>query len=109
VALDPSGSRATVRKEFPGGRLAVFEVPLPAVLGIQSAEQPPRYVPVSKVTQAKRALQPKELAGPGPAVAAVTVRRLRKPEPTARAEMVPGDAGQVADWIVRLLRERGLV
>ena len=29
-----------------------FEVALPAVLGIQAAEKPPRYVPVAKVRAA---------------------------------------------------------
>jgi len=36
-------------KEFRGGCAGQFEMPLPAVLGIQSAEKPPRYVPVAKV------------------------------------------------------------
>ncbi|MBM3856325.1 MAG: electron transfer flavoprotein subunit beta, partial [Verrucomicrobia bacterium] len=39
--------RATATKEFAGGVRGEFEVPLPAVLGIQSAEKPPRYVPVA--------------------------------------------------------------
>jgi len=109
VTLDPSGSVATVRKEFPGGRLGVLEVALPAVLGIQSAEQPPRYVPVSKVSQAKKALQPKVLSVPAPSVAGLPIQRLLKPEAAGKAEMVPGDVEQIADWIVRLLRERGIV
>ncbi len=41
--------KANVMKEFAGGLRAEFEVTLPAVLGIQSAEKPPRYVPVAKV------------------------------------------------------------
>ncbi|MEW5719611.1 MAG: electron transfer flavoprotein subunit beta/FixA family protein [Chloroflexota bacterium] len=42
-------SKAQVRKEFPGGLIAEMDVTLPAVLGIQAAEKPPRYVPISKV------------------------------------------------------------
>ena len=108
VALGPEGTKGTVHKEFAGGRLAVMEVSLPAVLGIQSAEQPPRYVPVSRVVQARRALKASELKEPPEVVAGVRASRLVKPTPEAKAEMLPGDANQVADAIVRILRERGL-
>ena len=49
VRVDASGSTATVTKEYAGGVRGDFEVALPAVLGIQAAEAPPRYVPVAKV------------------------------------------------------------
>ena len=49
VTLD--GSLAKAFKEYPGGLLAEMEVELPAVLGIQASEQPPRYVAISKVRQ----------------------------------------------------------
>jgi electron transfer flavoprotein beta subunit len=44
-----SEGKSKVRKEYPGGLIAEMDVTLPAVLGIQAAEQPPRYVAVSKV------------------------------------------------------------
>lgn len=109
VEMDPSGSKATVRKEFPGGRLGVLEVSLPAVLGIQSAEQPPRYVPVSRVLQAKRALQARSLAEPPVVVEGIHASKLMKPESATKAEMLPGDVDQVADQMIRLLKERGLL
>lgn len=109
VAADPAGSKATVHKEFPGGRLGILEVSLPAVLGIQSAEQPPRYVPVSKVTQAKRALKVTTWAEPPVMSEGIRPSKLMKPEAAAKAEMIPGDAKQVSEQVVRLLRERGLV
>ena len=49
-----SGDQCDVRKEYPGGLIAEMRVKMPAVLGIQAAEQPPRYVPVSKVRQAMK-------------------------------------------------------
>jgi len=109
VAIDSPRTKAIVRKEFPGGRFGVFEVALPAVLGVQSAEQPPRYVPVSKLTQAKRTLQVRELSEPPVVDTGIRASKLMKPDPISRAEMFTGDASQVADQIVRLLRERGLV
>jgi len=109
VQLDAGGRKAVVHKEYPGGRLGVMEVDLPAVLGIQSAEQPPRYVPVSKVMQARRTLRVKELKGPLPQVAGVTVRKLLKPESSAHAKMLEGDEDAVAGQIVNLVKERGLL
>ncbi len=109
VELEGGGRMAVVHKEYPGGRLGVMEVDLPAVLGIQSAEQPPRYVPVSKVMQAKRALQVREVKGPLPQVAGVSVRKLLKPESAAHAKMLEGDEEAVATQIVALVKERGLL
>ena len=108
VSLHPDGAGATVHKEFAGGRLAVLEVSLPAVFGIQSAEQPPRYVPVSRIVQAKRALQVSELKEPPQVAEGVHVSKLVKPASEARAEMLLGDVKQVAAEIVRILRERGV-
>ncbi len=108
VSLDPDGTKGTIRKDFPGGRLGVMEISLPAVLGILSAEQPPRYVPVSKVAQAKRALQVKELTKPLLVVEGIRPAKLMKFESAAKAEMLPGDAKEVADLIIRLMKERGI-
>ena len=108
VSLEPDGAKGTVHKEFAGGRLAVMEIPLPAVLGIQSAEQPPRYVPVSRVVQAKRSLQARELEEPPRVAEGIRPAKLVKPTSEARAEMLPGDANQIAEQIVRILRERGI-
>jgi len=108
VSLEPDKAKGIVHKEFAGGRLGVMEVSLPAVLGIQSAEQPPRYVPVSRVVQAKRALQVKEQAAPDRVVQGIRPAKLVKPTSASKAEMLPGDAKGVAEEIVRILRERGM-
>lgn len=108
VTVGTDGRKAVVRKEFAGGRLGVYEVVLPAVLGMQSAEQPPRYAAMSKVMQAKRTLQAKELGGSLPEAAGLRITKLMKPDTGAKAEMLVGDAGRVAESIVRILRERGL-
>src|SRR3990170_2992511 len=100
------GARA---RQAPLPAFAVLEVGLPAVLGVQSAEQPPRYVPVSKVAQAKRTLQLTELTEPTVLEMGVRPTKLLKSDPISRAEMLTGDVSQVADQIVRLLRERSLV
>jgi electron transfer flavoprotein beta subunit len=111
VALDlESGGRtAVVHKEYPGGLLGAMQVELPAVLGIQSAEQPPRYVAVSRVMEARRSLQPEEVTAPVPEVSGLRIAKLSKPEAGTRAEILEGSEEAVADQIVRLLKERGLL
>ncbi|NIS82789.1 MAG: electron transfer flavoprotein subunit beta, partial [Anaerolineales bacterium] len=52
--VSTTDGKLTVRKEYPGGLIAEMEVTTPAVLGIQAAEQPPRYVAISKVRQAMK-------------------------------------------------------
>lgn len=108
VSLDPGGNRVVVRKEFSGGRLGVFDVSLPAVLGVQSAEQPPRYVPVSKVMATRKALQVRQQGEPPAVAAGLRASKLVRSASGTKAEMLPGDVPQVADAIVRILRERGL-
>ena len=99
------GETCIVRKEFPGGLIGELQVNLPAVLGIQSAESPPRYVAVSKVRQAMKTVALDEKAGAaldlsgGP-----TVSRMFQPESTERAEMIEGDIDSVAERLVEILR-----
>ncbi len=109
VDVDAGRGRAIVKKEYAAGRLGVMEVALPAVLGIQSSEQPPRYVPVSKVMQARKAMQAREVRTPVPDVTGVRVTSLSKPATGARAKMLEGDEEAVAAGIVSLLKERGLL
>ncbi|MDR7433244.1 MAG: electron transfer flavoprotein subunit beta/FixA family protein [Armatimonadota bacterium] len=109
VELDPDGSRARVRKEYPGGWLAELEVQLPAVLGIQAAKQPPRYVPVSRVRQAMKEHTLEELSAEPVPVPRLSVRRLSKPEAAGRAEFLDGSPEEVAAQLVSILMERGLV
>ena len=108
ISVDASGVKGTMRKEFPGSRLGVMEVSFPAVVGIQSAEQPPRYVPVSKIVQAKRTLKVETQKMLPQAAEGIHATKLVKSESAARAEMLPGDVKEVASAIVRILRERGI-
>ena len=105
----PAGGKVVALKEFSGGLRGKFEVPLPAVLGIQSAEKPPRYVPVAKVRAAMKSgkIESAEVAAPEPA-RVLAVDRMYKPEATGRAEMLEGTPDAVADRIVALLAEKGI-
>jgi electron transfer flavoprotein beta subunit len=102
--------KATVMKEFAGGLRAEFEVTLPAVLGIQSAEKPPRYVPVAKVRAVMKSarIEDVDLTPPERSVQ-LDVQRLYKPEAAGRAEMFEGAPEEVADKLVEVLAKTGVI
>lgn len=97
-------------KEFPGAVMARLTVKLPAVLGILGADQPPRYVPVSRIRAAMKSTQFDEQGAAAADVEPlVVVRRLAPPAPAARAEMLTGSEAEVAARIAAILAEKGLV
>ena len=102
--------KAVALKEYPGGLVAEMEIALPAVLGVQAAENPPRYVVTSLVMAAMKTAQIEEIeAGAADSSGAADVARMYLPEPSERAEMIQGSVDHVADELVNLLRERGLL
>jgi electron transfer flavoprotein beta subunit len=108
--VEIAGAKVHVHQEYSGGRVASLELDLPAVIGVQAAPQPPRYVPVSKLRQAM-ASGPLETVGAAPAAAltGTTVTGLAKPGTGRGAEMLAGSAAEVAERISTVLAERGLV
>ena len=109
-AVSLAGGRATVLKEFSGGLRGEFEVALPAVLGIQSAEKPPRYVPIAKVRAIRKSAKIDSFAASAPSEApAVAADRMYKPEAAGRAKMLEGSSEELAERIVSLLTEHGVV
>jgi electron transfer flavoprotein beta subunit len=101
-----------VAQELGGGMTVEEEIRLPAVIGMQTARQTPRYAPITRVRQAMQAGGLEEVAA-GVATAGLppgmSVRRLFPPEKSGQAEMLTGDAEAVANRIVEILRERGLI
>jgi electron transfer flavoprotein beta subunit len=103
-----SGDHVTVRKEYSGGLIAEMEVKLPAVVGIQAAEQPPRYVAYSKIRQVmgtakieERAVSSLDLSG------GIQISRMFQPEVTERATMLEGGVDEVADKLVSIFKDLG--
>jgi electron transfer flavoprotein beta subunit len=102
--------KSIARKEYPGGLIAEMEISLPAVLGIQAAEEPPRYVAISKVRQAMKTatIEEQEIieldSSGGP-----TIGRMFLPEATERATMIEGDEEEVAAKLVEIFQELGLL
>jgi len=98
-----------VHKEYPGGLIAELDVQLPAVLGIQAADQPPRYVAFGKIRQAmKTATVEEQAVDLSDRSGEATISRLFQPESAERAQMLEGDVGAVAERLVTLFAELGL-
>jgi len=110
VDPNPAAAKTSVVREFSGGVRGEFEVPMPAVLGIQAAEKPPRYVPVAKVRAVMKSAQIEGVATPGtPQAPAVEIVEMKKPEAAGRAQMIEGSPEQAAAKICDILAERGLL
>jgi len=108
--VSAAGGSATISKEYPGGLTAEMKVSLPAVLGIQAAEQPPRYVAISKIRQVMNTatideITVSELDESG----APSVERLYQPELAERATMLEGDEDEIAEQIIGILQDKGLL
>lgn len=110
AGADLEGDRVIVNKEYPGGLIAELDVTLPAVLGIQAAEEPPRYVAISKVRQAMKTTSIEEQnvseldAQGGPLIS-----RMFLPEVGERATMIEGDEEEIAARLVEIFQELGIL
>lgn len=109
VKPDADGKMATVIKELPGGLRAEYQVMLPAVLGIQAAEKPPRYVPVAKVRAAMKSQKIETVASTGGPPSKVEILSRRKPEATGHAEMIDGAPEVVAGKLTAVFAEHGVL
>ncbi|HUO69952.1 MAG TPA: electron transfer flavoprotein subunit beta/FixA family protein [Solirubrobacteraceae bacterium] len=108
AGVSMSDGHARVNQEYAGGRMAVLDLTLPAVVGVQSASSPPRYVSMARLRQAmsEASLETVSVTVSAPA-GAPTVARLERPAPQAGATMLEGDADELAAKILAVLRERG--
>ena len=110
VGVTVADGRARVLQEYAGGRVAVLELALPAVVGIQAASSPPRYVSMSRLRQAMTQGNAEPLmVSVEAAPAGFTLESLTRPEPQVGATMLEGDAEQVAAAIVAALHDRGVL
>lgn len=107
VGLRLVDGRAHVTQEYGGGRLAVLALDLPAVVGVQSASAPPRYISMARLRQAMSEASPETLSVEIVSKRHPAISSLGRPEHTAGAKMLQGDASEIAEQIAALLREQG--
>ena len=110
VGVTVADGTARVVQEYAGGRLAVLGLQLPAVVGVQSASSPPRYVAMARLRQAMTEASPEtlEVSVEAPA-SAPKLTSLARPVPQAQAMMLEGDAEEQAAKLVEVLRERSVL
>lgn len=105
-----SENTVTANKEYPGGLIAELEVTLPAVLGIQAAQQPPRYVAISKIRQMMKtaSIEEREVTTLNSSGGS-SISRMFQPEVGERAAMIEGDEEEAASRLVEILKELGVL
>lgn len=109
IELGPGGTTATVNQEYAGGVVAELEVDLPAVLGVQTSRETPRYAPVSRVRQLMKTAEIGRVDVSVDQGSGLVVEAMSLPQMTGQAEMIEGTAEVIADRLATLIRERGFV
>lgn len=112
IGVEASDGGVKVSQEFGAGVVHELQVDGRSVIGIQAAREAPRYVAISRIRQAMQEGGLEEADGidvTEVGAGGLTVRRLFAPEVTSQAEMLTGDADGVADRIVQIIQERGLL
>jgi electron transfer flavoprotein beta subunit len=110
LSVDGGAKSATALKEFSGGLRGEFTVSLPAVIGIQSASKPPRYVPVAKVNAAKKTAKIESVSLPAPNIkSALSIRKMFTPVATGKAEMLEGSPKDISARLIEIITQRGIL
>ncbi len=110
ISAAGGSGRAEVGREYPGGVIGRFEVALPAFLGIQGCEKPPRYVPIAKVRAAMSSGRIESVAAAGgSAVPPLEITAMARPEEAGHAEMIEGSVRDVVERVADILAARGLI
>lgn len=99
-------SKLTLTRELEGGTLHTFQMNFPALLTIQTGINKPRYATMRMIKQAKRKpLIVLDGAAVQNGSGGYHVRRMYTPE-TTKAEMLPTNPKDVAEFIARMIREK---
>ena len=104
-----AGNSIVALKDYPGGVKAKLEAELPVVLGISSAHEPPRYVPISKVRQAMKTSSLEEKEAELDLTGGLSSDRMYEPEVAGKAEMLNGNLKDIADRIAEIIKSQGLI
>jgi electron transfer flavoprotein beta subunit len=108
--VNVSSNNVTVRKEYPGGLIGEMQASLPALLGIQAAEQPPRYVAISKDRQMMKTISIEEMdLGALDSSGAPVVNRMFQPEAAERATMLSENPDEAASQLVDIFKQLGVL
>jgi electron transfer flavoprotein beta subunit len=114
TGVEPEGEKAKIKVELEGGMDEVSKIRLPALLSIQTGINEPRYVSIMGIRKAGK----KELKVLGVEDLNLTeddltprtrIEEVFLPPETEGAELIEGDAATVAEEILRILTEKGVM
>ena len=109
VLPDAAPDTLGIVKELGGGLNASFDSPLPIVVGMQSAEKPPRYVPLMKVRNVMKEMQIEQTTVPSIALdEKIEMLRLYKPVVTGGAEMLGGSPDEQVERLLSIFKDKGV-
>jgi len=107
MQIEKTDGGIKVKRELESGYFQFVEMPLPAVLTIQSGINKLRYATLIGIKQAKnKPLRKVVLTDLGPAVApnAQKIERMYVPQKTKKTEYLEGSAGEIAKKLVEKLK-----
>ena len=106
IEVDDAGSTVTARREIDGG-FEVYELPLPAAVGVKEGINLPRY-PTMRGRLASKKLEVAELASDA-APGGQSLVRLHRPRETVTETEILGTGPEAAPAVVDVLEELGVL
>jgi electron transfer flavoprotein beta subunit len=108
MEVQVSGSTLRVKRELEGGWFQWVELPLPALLTIQSGINQLRYATLKGIMAAKKK-EIRKAAPPAGAVATLQILSLYLPEKAKQTRLIGGSAADAAKQLVASLRDEARV
>jgi electron transfer flavoprotein beta subunit len=114
TAIDPSEREASLRLELEGGIDEQVKIRLPALLTVQTGINEPRYVSVMGIRKARKkelnVLKATELSlGAEELLPQTFIEEMYLPPEVEGAEMIDGDPSSVAEELLRIMKEKGVI
>src|SRR5207247_7360383 len=104
MEVQAEGRRLRVKRELEGGWFQWVEMPLPAVITIQSGINQLRYATLKGIMAAKKK-DIRKAAPPAGLTPRLTIAGLYAPEKVKKTAMISGSPAEAARELVRRLRE----
>jgi electron transfer flavoprotein beta subunit len=104
MQVEVTGSGLKVKRELEDGWFQHVEMPLPALLTIQSGGNKLRYATLMGIKKAKTKETTTVQAKPAATAQAITLKRVYLPEKQKKTEMVTGTPAEVAAKLVEKLK-----
>ncbi len=106
TSIKIENGKITATRELEGGYQEEIELPVPCLLTVQSGINEPRYVSIMGIKRAKtKEMREVTLT---PSMSTLEIEKMYFP-PVKKAEMLEGDPAKIAEKIIEILKDRGLV